>query len=91
MLSSKEVYARLDAILPSSVDREDAESNLNAGEIEYAITALLDDAYTSVGLSDAVVSLIRENYDDGPVIDMLDALLYFQKLNSGGDAVRMQR
>ncbi|CAB0525817.1 hypothetical protein [Corynebacterium diphtheriae] len=90
-MSSKEVYARLDAILPSSVDREDAESNLNAGEIEYAITALLDDAYTSVGLSDAVVSLIRENYDDGPVIDMLDALLYFQKLNSGGDAVRMQR
>ncbi|AEX79827.1 hypothetical protein CDHC03_2102 [Corynebacterium diphtheriae HC03] len=67
MLSSKEVYARLDAILPSSVDREDAESNLNAGEIEYAITALLDDAYTSVGLSDAVVSLIRENYDDGSV------------------------
>ncbi|UJM21695.1 hypothetical protein FE377_10415 [Corynebacterium diphtheriae] len=90
-MSSKEVYARLDAILPSSVDREDAESNLNAGEIEYAITALLDDAYKSVGLSDAVVSLIRENYDDGPVIDMLDALLYFQKLNSGGDAVRMQR
>lgn len=91
MLSSKEVYARLDAILPSSVDREDAESNLNAGEIEYTITALLDDAYTSVGLSDAVISLIRENYDDGPVIDMLDALLYFQKLNSGGAAVGMQR
>lgn len=82
MLSSKEVYARLDAILPSSVDREDAESNLNAGEIEYAITALLDDAYTSVGLSDAVISLIRENYDDGPVIDMLDALLYYQSVES---------
>ncbi|WP_241008791.1 hypothetical protein [Corynebacterium diphtheriae] len=82
LLSSKEVYARLDAILPSSVDREDAESNLNAGEIEYAITALLDDAYTSVGLSDAVVSLIRDNYDDGPVIDMLDALLYYQSVKS---------
>ncbi|OWN50115.1 hypothetical protein [Corynebacterium diphtheriae] len=54
-------------------------------------TLLLDDAYTSVGLSDAVISLIRENYDDGPVIDMLDALLYFQKLNSGGAAVGMQR
>ncbi|QPK78274.1 hypothetical protein G7Y31_06700 [Corynebacterium lizhenjunii] len=75
MLTDEEVYRRLDAMLPPGVERWGAQANFEAGEPECAITALMDAAFVAGGLPVEALRLIRSNYDGGPVIEILEALV----------------
>lgn len=74
MIQDKEVYERLDSMLPGKVPRWLSESAIDAGEPESAISDLLDAAYSVGALSQDVIDYIESVYTDGPVIDMLEAL-----------------
>ncbi|WP_257203164.1 hypothetical protein [Corynebacterium cystitidis] len=74
MISVKELYEKLDSWLPEGVDRENAESNFQAGEIEYAVTSLLDDAFAVDALSDEIVAFVAKNTDALAISETLDAL-----------------
>ena len=77
-----DAYARLDAMLPGAVDRELAEISLSAGEPEFAVAALLEDAYIAGFLTDMVVAFVRDEYGGVPALEMLEALLMLQEMDS---------
>lgn len=75
-----EIYHELDRMLPAHVYRGSGEEDMEAGEPECAIMALLDAAYLAGCLTEDIIALIRKQFDGGDVIFALDGLLMLEGL-----------
>lgn len=75
MLTDREIYNKLDAMLPSEVDREGGEHELFHCEYESAIACLLIAAANANQLTDEIISFAGSEYPHGVVALTLGSLV----------------